>query len=200
MHIESVKHNDSIPTDMLDENQLIEGCLKGIRASQKALYDRYCKKMMVVCLRYSKSSLEAEDILQEGFVRVFQGLEGFRQDAKLETWMTRIMVNTALNHHRKKLYLYPMVDVEEIEIGQAEISLSGLHFTQLLEMIQELPQGCQVVFNLFAMEGYSHKEIAELLGISEGTSKSQYSRARSLLQARLLKESTYYRKYEQSRV
>lgn len=192
--------NGRINESMLNENELIEGCRKGNRASQKALYDRFCKKMMVVCLRYSKSSPEAEDILQEGFVKVFQGLEGFRQDAKLETWMTRIMVNTALNHHRKKLYLYPMVDVEEIDLPQSEVSLSGIHFTQLLEMIQALPQGCQVVFNLFAIEGYSHKEIGELIGISEGTSKSQYARARSLLQDRLLKESNYYKKYGKAKV
>lgn len=193
-------HNDRITIEMLSEDELIDGCRKGNRALQKALYNRYCKKMMVVCLRYSKSSPEAEDILQEGFVKVFQGLGGFRQDSKLETWMTRIMVNTALNHHRKKLYLHPMVDVEDIDLPQTEVSLSGIHFTQLLEMIQQLPQGCQVVFNLFAIEGYGHKEIAEMLGISEGTSKSQYARARSLLQEKLLKESTYYQRYGKSTV
>lgn len=185
---------------MLDENQLIDGCLKGNRTYQKVLYDRYSKKLMMVCLRYSKSSSEAEDILQEGFVKVFHGLEGFRQDAKLETWMTRIMVNTALNHHRKKLYLYPMVDVEDIDIPETEVSLAGLHVNQILEMIQELPQGCQIVFNLFGIEGYSHKEIAEMLGISEGTSKSQYARARVLLQTRLLKESNYYQRYGKAKV
>jgi len=193
-------HNDPVHVPMLTEIELIEGCRKGKRAFQKALYDRFSKKMMVVCLRYSKSTPEAEDILQEGFVKVFQGLEGFRQDAKLETWMTRIMVNTALNHYRKKLYLYPMVDVEDIDIPQNEVSLSGLNTMQLLEMIQELPEGCQVVFNLFAIEGYSHKEIAEMLGISEGTSKSQYARARSLLQNRLLRESTYYHRYGKAKV
>ena len=192
--------NGRINESMLNENELIDGCRKGNRASQKALYDRFCKKMMVVCLRYSKSSPEAEDILQEGFVKVFQGLEGFRQDAKLETWMTRIMVNTALNHHRKKLYLYPMVDVEDIDLPQTEVSLSGIHFTQLLEMIQALPQGCQVVFNLFAIEGYGHKEISEMLGISEGTSKSQFARARRLLQSRLLKESSYYKQYGETKI
>ena len=192
--------NGRIKESMLNENELIEGCRKGNRASQKALYDRFCKKMMVVCLRYSKATQEAEDILQEGFVKVFQVLEGFRQDAKLETWMTRIMVNTALNHHRKKLYLFPMVDVESIDIPQSEVSLSGLHFTQLLEMVQALPQGCQIVFNLFAMEGYSHKEIAEMLEISEGTSKSQYARAKSLLQTKILKESNHYQQYGASKV
>src|SRR5688572_11661863 len=159
-NVVSKMESGRITENMLSENELIEACRKGNRASQKALYDRFCKKMMVVCLRYSRSTPEAEDILQEGFVKVFHGLEGFRQDAKLETWMTRIMVNTALNHHRKKLYLFPMVDVETIDIPQSEVSLSGLHFAQLLEMVQALPQGCQIVFNLFAMEGYSHKEIA----------------------------------------
>jgi len=151
-------------------------------------------------MRYSKTTAEAEDILQEAFVKVFQGIKDFRHESKLETWMTRIMVNTALNQQRKKLYLFPMVDVQDIDLPQQEVSLSSLHFTQLLEMIQSLPQGCQVVFNLFAIEGYNHKEIAQLLGISEGTSKSQYSRAKSLLQQKLLKESTYYAKYGEARI
>lgn len=185
---------------MLGEQELIDGCRKGNRASQKALYERYCRKMMVVCLRYSKSSAEAEDILQEAFVKVFQGIKDFRQESKLETWITRIMVNTALNAQRKKLYLFPMVDVEEIDLPDEELSVSGIHFTQLLEMIQSLPQGCQVVFNMFAIEGYSHKEIATLLSISEGTSKSQYARARSLLQGKLVKETSYYSKYGEAKI
>lgn len=151
--------------------------------------------MMVVCLRYSRTTAEAEDILQEGFIKVFQGIRNFRQESKLGTWITRIMVNTALNFQRRKLYLFPMVDVHEIDLPQAEISLPGIHFTELIEMIQSLPQGCQIVFNLFAIEGYSHREIAEMLGISEGTSKSQYSRARTILQEKLLKESSYFTRY-----
>lgn len=185
---------------MLSEEELIEGCRKGTRAFQKALYDRYCRKMLVVCLRYSKTTAEAEDIVQEGFVKVFQGLKDFRGEAKLETWITRIMVNTALNVQRKKLYLYPMVDITEIALAEEEISISGIHVGQLLEMIQSLPRGCQIVFNLFAIEGYSHKEIAEMLGVSEGTSKSQFARAKSLLQAKLLKESTYYDRYGEAKL
>jgi RNA polymerase sigma factor (sigma-70 family) len=185
---------------MLSEDELIEGCRKGGRAFQKALYDRYCRKMLVVCLRYSKTTAEAEDIVQEGFVKVFQGLKDFRRESKLETWITRIMVNTALNVQRKKLYLYPMVDVTEIVLPEVEMSISGIHVGQLLEMIQSLPQGCQIVFNLFAIEGYSHKEIAEMLTISEGTSKSQFARAKSLLQAKLLKESTYYDRYGEAKL
>lgn len=186
--------------DMLSEQELIEGCRKGERGFQQSLYQRYCRKMMVVCLRYSKTTAEAEDILQEGFVKVFHALKDFRQESKLETWITRIMVNTALNSQRKKLYLYPMVDVEKIDVPEDEVSVSGIHFMQLLDMIQSLPQGCQIVFNLFAIEGYNHKEIAGLLGISEGTSKSQYARARSLLQAKLLKESSYYERYGEGKV
>jgi RNA polymerase sigma factor (sigma-70 family) len=185
---------------MLSENELIEGCCKGTRAFQKALYDRYCRKMLVVCLRYSKTTAEAEDIVQEGFVKVFQGIKDFRQESKLETWITRIMVNTALNVQRKKLYLYPMVDVTELVLPEEEMSLSGLNVSQLLEMIQSLPQGCQIVFNLFAIEGYSHKEIAEMLGISEGTSKSQFARAKSLLQSKILKESTQYDRYGEAKI
>jgi len=185
---------------MLSENELIDGCRKGDRAFQKALYERYCRKMMVVCSRYSKSTAEAEDVLQEAFVKVFQSIAGFRQEAKLETWITRIMVNTALNAQRKKLYLFPMVDVEEINLPEEEISIANIHVNQLLDMIRALPQGCQIVFNLFAIEGYSHKEIAEQLGISEGTSKSQFSRAKSLLQQRLLKESTYYERYGEAKI
>ena len=185
---------------MLSENELIEGCRKGNRASQKALYERYCRKMLVVCMRYSKTTAEAEDILQEGFVKVFNGLKEFRQESKLETWITRIMVNTALNVQRRKLYLYPMVDVEDVTLPDVELSVSGINFRQLLEMIQTLPHGCQIVFNLFAIEGFSHKEIAEQLGISEGTSKSQFARARSLMQAKLLKESTYYERYGEAKI
>lgn len=192
--------NGRIIRYMLNENELIDGCRKGSRASQKALYEFYCRKMMVVCLRYSKTTAEAEDILQEAFMKIFNGIKDFRQESKLETWITRIMVNTALNAQRKKLYLYPMVDVEDINLPDEEMCISGIHFTQLLELIQSLPQGCQMVFNLFAIEGYSHKEIAEMLGVSEGTSKSQFSRAKSLLQAKLLKESSYYERYGEAKI
>ncbi len=194
-----MQHNPKIES-MLGEQELIEGCRKPDRAIQKALYERYCRKMMVVCLRYSKSTLEAEDVLQEGFVKVFQGIKNFRGESKLETWITRIMVNTALNSQRRKLYLLPMVDVTEIDLPEHEMSVSDLNYSQLLDMIQSLPQGCQVVFNLFAIEGYGHKEIGELLGISEGTSKSQYARARSLIKSKLLKDSTYYSKYGEAKI
>ncbi|MFZ5971854.1 MAG: RNA polymerase sigma factor [Bacteroidota bacterium] len=179
---------------MQGEKELIEGCARGDRAAQRALYERYSKKMMVVCQRYSKSSQEAEDTLQEGFIKIFRSIKDFRFESKLDTWITRIMINTALNNQRQKLYLLPMVDVNDITLPEKEdISLSGFHLAELIAMVQSLPDGCRVVFNMFAVEGYSHKEIGELLGISEGTSKSQYNRAKTLLKAKLEKEKTYAR-------
>jgi RNA polymerase sigma factor (sigma-70 family) len=179
---------------MQAEKKLIEGCASGDRAAQRALYDRYCKKMMVVCQRYAKSSQEAEDTLQEGFIKIFKAIKDFRFESKLDTWITRIMINTALNSQRQKLYLLPMVDVTEVVLPEKEeVSLSGFHLAELLAMIQSLPDGCRVVFNLFAIEGYSHKEIGEMLEISEGTSKSQYNRAKSLLRAKIEKENVYAR-------
>lgn len=151
-------------------------------------------------MRYARTTAEAEDILQEGFIKVFNGIKTFRGESKLETWITRIMVNTALNQQRRKMYLYPMVDAEDIDLPEQDESFSGLNFSQLLEMVRSLPHGCQVIFNLFAIEGFNHKEIAETLGISEGTSKSQYARARMLLQEKLLKESSYYKKYGEGKV
>lgn len=171
---------------MLSDEELINGCAKGNRASQKALYDRYCRKMMVICQRYSASTEEAEDTLQEGFVKVFANIQKFRKESQLGTWITRIMINTSLNKQRKKVYLLPILEITEDEVAQTEEwSLSDFHLTELLTLIQTLPDGCRIVFNLFAIEGYSHKEIGEMLNISVGTSKSQFNRAKSLLRSRI---------------
>jgi RNA polymerase sigma-70 factor (ECF subfamily) len=186
---------------MLSEQELIKGCVKGDRAAQKALYERYCRKMMVVCQRYAKSTQEAEDALQEGFLKVFASLKSFRGDARLDTWITRIMINTALNAQRQKLYLLPMVDITEMNLPEdEEISLAAFNLSELIAMIQSLPDGCRLVFNLFAIEGYNHKEIAGMLGISEGTSKSQYSRAKSLLKVKLNVHNNVYGKYGAEKV
>jgi len=186
---------------MQTEKDLLEDCIKENRAAQKALYDRYCRKMMVVCQRYAKSTQEAEDILQEGFIKVFTNIKSFRGDARLDTWMTRIMINTALNSQRQKLYLIPMVDVDSIDIREEEqVSLSGFHLSELIVIIQSLPDGCRLVFNLFAIEGYSHKEIGEMLGISEGTSKSQYNRAKSLLKMKLSQQEKRYEKFGEGKI
>ncbi|MBL7876927.1 MAG: RNA polymerase sigma factor, partial [Cyclobacteriaceae bacterium] len=118
-----------------------------------------------------------------------------------ETWITRIMINTALNSQRQKLYMLPMVDVSEVELHEnTDISLATFNLSELIAIIQSLPDGCRVVFNLFAVEGYNHKEIGEMLGISEGTSKSQYSRAKSLLKVKLNSHKSAYEKYEAAKV
>ncbi len=145
--------------------------------------------MYLVALRYSKMQQEAEDILQEAFVKVFRNIKDFRKDSSLAYWIKRIVVNTALNHQRSKLYLYPMVDVTELnDWSENESIISSMGYQELLELIQELPTGCQVIFNLFAIEGYKHHEIAKQLEISEGTSKSQYSRAKSILIQKIMNQ------------
>ena len=174
---------------MLEQKDLIEACIKGDRVAQKNLYDTYAGRMYLICLRYTKSQQEAEDVLQESFIKVFKNLKNYRGESRLEYWIRRIVVNTALNSQRKKLYMYPMVDIEEMKNNyDPGKTLSNYSMEELLNMIRELPTGCQTVFNLFAIEGYGHKEIAEMLGISEGTSKSQFARARKLLQERIIKD------------
>ncbi|NJN25062.1 MAG: RNA polymerase sigma factor [Cyclobacteriaceae bacterium] len=184
---------------MLEDSQLIEACVHGDRQAQRHLFSIFSKKMYVVCLRYTKSQQEAEDILQDSFIKVFKYLKGYRGDCKLEFWIKRIVINTALNARRKKLYMYPMVDIEDVKdyADQGRV-LSSFRIEELISMISELPTGCQTVFNLFAIEGYSHKEIAEMLDVSEGTSKSQFARARKLLQEKIAKEDKAER-YEKFR-
>ncbi len=173
---------------------IIDGCARGDRKAQRELYDLFSKKLLVVALRYCKSQLEAEDVLQEAFIKIFRSIKSFEGKAKLETWMRKILVNTALNHQRSKLYLFPMSDVYEMQMPDAgDIPIREYHFTELLKMIQELPTGCQVIFNLYAIEGYNHNEIAKKLDISVGTSKSQYARAKMLLREMIEKaESVNY--------
>lgn len=178
----------------LSDEKLIKGCQKGKREFQQALYDKYCDGMYLVALRYSKMQQEAEDILQEAFLKVFKNIKNFRKDSSLAYWIKRIVVNTALNHQRSKLYLYPMVDVTDLgDRVVDQTAISNLSYQELLGLIQKLPSGCQVIFNLFALEGYKHSEIAEMLKISEGTSKSQYSRAKSILTEKILAQER--RKY-----
>lgn len=178
----------------ISDDKLITGCQKGTREYQQALYDKYCDGMYLVALRYSKMQQEAEDVLQEAFIKVFKNIKDFRKDSSLAYWIKRIVVNTALNHQRSKLYLYPMVDVTELDDwNERESIISDLSYEELLELIQELPTGCQVIFNLFAIEGYKHHEIAVKLQISEGTSKSQYSRAKTLLAEKVMqRDQSHY--------
>lgn len=178
---------------MLDERALVNGCRQKDRASQRKLYELFARKLFAVCLRYTKDRDDAEDVLQESFVKAFQHIDLFRFECPLEAWLKRIVINTALKHIRKQQPWQNQTDVEEVAhaLPQSENTLSDLNYQQLLKMVQELPPGCQTVFNLYAIEGYTHPEIAELLDISEGTSKSQYARARGLLQQKIQNERRF---------
>lgn len=167
------------------EAQLIQACLQNDRNAQRKLYNAYAGRMLVVCNRYVQSQAEAEDILQEAFIKIFQNLDKFRAESTLGAWIKRIVVNTAINQIRSQQHFQDMGDVQDYEnhISDYQSGIEGIHFKELLEMIQKLPKGCQTVFNLFAIEGYKHNEIAEMLNITEGTSKSQYSRAKAILQS-----------------
>ncbi len=183
---------------MGSEKKLLEKAIKGNRKAQYALYEAYCGKLMVVCMRYSKKKEDAEDILQEGFIKVFSKLSTFRNESSFYAWAKRIMINTALNYHRSKFHDQPMVDVDTMhDLADDNLIISNYSFQELLKMLQQLPHGCQAVFNLYAVEGFSHKEIAEELGISVGTSKSQYARAKSLLKEMVqASEVVHYEKQE----
>lgn len=164
------------------EEELIKGCCKQDAKAQQQLYDTFAPRMYAVALRYTKMEQEAEDILQEAFLKIFKKIEDFRKDSSLAYWIKRIVINTALNHQRSKLYLYPMVDINDLnQYSSNEAAVSSLSQQELMSMIRRLPSGCQIIFNLYAIEGFKHHEIAEMLDLSEGTSKSQYARAKSLL-------------------
>lgn len=173
----------------MNEKQLIEGCKNGNRLAQKELYEMFSRKMMGVCLRYSNDRETARDLLQEGFVKIFMNLEAYSGTGSFEGWMRRIFVNCALEYLRKSDVLREASDLDNsAELTEPDASvIEQLSARDLMGLIQRLPAGFRTVFNLFAIEGYSHKEIGEMLQITESTSRSQYTRARQLLQ-RLVKD------------
>lgn len=154
---------------------------------QEELYKRFSGKMYAVCLRYANNADDAEDLLQEGFIKVYRNLHRFRAEGSFEGWIRRVFVNSSIEHFRKKsLQLSRVSDKEEGTIEDADVSaLDNLAEKDIIKLIQELSPGYRTVFNLYVIEGYSHKEIGEQLGISEGTSKSQLARARSILQKKV---------------
>ncbi len=168
----------------MNEQVLIRECLQGKTHAQKALFDTYAGKVMGICIRYMKDRDEANDLLQESFIRIFNGLKNFREDAPLDAWIRRITVNTCLEFLRRHIELHKATDKElgDEEQHSFEGPAEALQVEDLMKMITSLPTGYRTIFNLFAIEGYTHKEIAEQLNISEGTSKSQYFRARQELQ------------------
>jgi RNA polymerase sigma factor (sigma-70 family) len=167
----------------ISEIDLIDGCKVGNRRMQEELYRRFSPRMYAVCLRYAGNAEEAEDILQEGFIKIFKKLDSFRGEGSFEGWVRRIFVNTAIEHFRRKKYLLPVTEKEENTIEGKYVSvLDELAEKDILALVSELSPGYRTVFNMYVVEGYTHKEIADLLGISEGTSKSQLSRAKVILQ------------------
>lgn len=167
--------------------QLIESCRKGDRASQKAIYDRLASRMFPICIRYAGDRDSAQDILQDGFITLFTKLEDFKGDGSFEGWARRIFVTTALMYLRKKDVLKMSDDLDLARGLKADTvtQTQNLGYKELMELIMTLPPGFRTVFNLYALEGYSHKEIGEMLGISETTSRTQLSRARIWLQNKI---------------
>jgi RNA polymerase sigma factor (sigma-70 family) len=179
----------------VNEQDLIKGCLKGDRVSQKQLYEIHSTKMYSLCYRYVKDSMLAQDILVTAFMKVFEKIGQFKNEGSFEGWIRRIMVNESLTFLRKQRSMYVETDLEQADREPDYDNISDhLEAEDLMKMIAELPAGYRIVFNMYAIDGYSHKEIAEHLGISENTSKSQLSRARTYLQKLLAEHEWSYHK------
>lgn len=170
------------------EEEIIEGCLKGNRKYQKLLYERYYGSMLVVCMRYTNDREEARDVLHEGFIKIFRNLKKFNRGTNLGAWIRRIMINTAIDHYRKSAKRPNLVEINQaIHETDMHDVVADLGAEEILSMVQKLSPAYRTVFNLYVIEGYSHKEVGKLLGISEGTSKSNLAKARAKLQAMVLK-------------
>jgi RNA polymerase sigma factor (sigma-70 family) len=174
------------PTD----DHIIQGCRRGDRKAQQALYEKYKSMLFNVCLRYASGWHEAEDLLQEGLIQVFSNLYQYRPTGPFGAWLRKVMVNTALQHLRKKKRMFETVEIEEVaEDFEADENLFARYREEaLIQMLQRLPEGYRAVFNLYVMEDFSHKEIGEMLGITESASRSQLTRAKALLR-RMLERS-----------
>ncbi|WP_414523982.1 RNA polymerase sigma factor [Umezakia ovalisporum] len=168
--------------------EILEGCLKGNPKSQEALYYRYGSKMLAICMRYTRTTHEAEDLFHEAFVRVFEKINQYKGQGSFEGWMRRIFVTTAINYfqkNKKDLGLKEMDHTVEAISYKEESAIDRLSAEELTRLISQLPAGYRMVFNLFVIEGYNHPEIAEMLQISEGTSKSQLAKARAMLRCKI---------------
>jgi RNA polymerase sigma-70 factor (ECF subfamily) len=172
---------------IVTEYEIIEGCINQDAKCQRALFDRYAGKMMGVCTRYAKDTMEAEDMLQDAFIKVFQYIGQFKFEGAFEGWIRRIVVNTAIRHLEKKKILFKDIDESTYDAPRVEAqAYTHLGQEDLLKLINQLPDGYRMVFNLNAIEGYSHEEIAEMLNIQPGTSRSQLVKARKMLQYQII--------------
>ncbi len=178
-------HLTQIYTSQTHERDLVQACKRRDRKGQEAVFKRLAGKMMAVCKRYLGAGPLAEDVFMEGFMKVFTKIDLFQEQGSFEGWVRRIIVNEALMALRKEGKMKFQETDFGYEIGQTEDAYVNLEVEELNKLIESLPLGYKTVFNLYAIEGYTHQEIAEMLGIQEGTSKSQLSRARGLLQQKL---------------
>ena len=167
----------------MNTQKLVKDCIREIPAAQRQLYDHFAETMLGICYRYTKSMDDAEDVLQDGFVKVFRSLHQYKYEGELGGWIRRIMVTTALNYLKKNArynheFSYDGENLHPVADDNPEIKMTG---KELADLVRQLPVGYQTIFNLHAVEGFSHVEIGKILGINEGTSRSQYARARALL-------------------
>lgn len=170
------------------ETQLIAALRRGESRAHKVAYERFSGRMLAVCMRYCANRDDAEEVMIDGFMRVFEKISQFREDGSFEGWIRRIMVTESLMFLRKNRQWRQEIPIDDVTVEPDYAwADTAIHENDLLRMVNQLPDGYRTVFNLYAIEGYNHAEIAELLGISEGTSKSQLSRARAILQATIAK-------------
>jgi RNA polymerase sigma-70 factor (ECF subfamily) len=173
---------------MMSDLQIIEGCARHNRKAQQVLYDRYSRLLLGVCLRYASDKAEAEDILQDSFLKIYFNINEYSGTGSFVGWLRKVTVNTAITHYHKNLKFRYHVDIDEYvseETGVTSFEEDLFTSDELFRVLNELPSGYRMVFNLYAVEGYKHKEIAEMLGIDTNTSKSQYSRARAVIREKL---------------
>src|SRR5829696_6937190 len=179
----------------MTEEAILQGCLKNNAAAQKALYQKYSAKMLVVCYRYGHNREDAEDMLQEGFIKVFLQIHTFENRGALEGWIRRIVVHTCINHLKKNKRFNESVDIihaNSIQVREESIP-SIIQAKEVVECIRMLPIGYRTVLNLYAIEGFSHKEIAIMLDIEESTSRSQYTRAKAMLEDVLVRKNILFK-------
>ena len=172
----------------MTEERIIQGCINEEKSAQQYLYETYSPKMYYVCLRYARHASEAQDMLQDGFIKVFDNIGSFKSNGSFEGWVRRIVVNTALNYCRKSSFKQEQIGIEDYQDTVVKsIAVSNLCEKELLALIQKLPDGYRIVFNLYVIEGYSHKEIGEMLKVTESTSRSQLAKSRKWMQNELEK-------------
>lgn len=195
---EKIVLNSGNQSEIMTEEAILQGCLTNNAAAQKALYQKYSGKMLVVCYRYAHNREDAEDMLQEGFIKVFSQIHTFENRGALEGWIRRIIVHTCINHLKKNKRFNESVDIihaSSVQIREENIP-SIIQAKEVVECIRMLPIGYRTVLNLYAIEGFSHREIASMLDVEESTSRSQYTRAKAMLEDILIRKNILYKPKE----